>query len=52
VNDENLKSLSPSQAREYGKIGGINSGQVRHERKSFRNHLLMLLLKIKNLEIF
>ena len=43
MNNDNLKTLSSSEAREYGKIGGIKSGQVRRERKSFRNHLLMLL---------
>ena len=43
MNNDNLKTLSSSEAREYGKIGGIKSGQVRRERKSFRDHLLMLL---------
>lgn len=43
MNNDNLKVLSSSEAREYGKIGGIKSGQVRRERKSFRDHILMLL---------
>ncbi len=43
MNNDNLRTLSPSEAREYGKIGGIKSGQVRRERKSFREHFLTLL---------
>ena len=43
MNNDNLKTLSSSEAREYGKLGGIKSGQVRRERKSFRDQFLTLL---------
>ena len=33
ANEQNLKVLSPSEAREFGRIGGIMSGQSRREQK-------------------
>lgn len=40
---ENLKRLSPSEARENGKKGGLKSGEVRRERKALKEELLYLL---------
>lgn len=39
MNDENLRTLSPSEAREYGRRGGVRSGEVRRERKAIRQAL-------------
>lgn len=39
MNDENLRVLSPSEAREYGRRGGVRSGEVRRERKAIRQAL-------------
>ena len=39
MNDENLKKLSPSEAREQGRLGGIASGQARRERRRLRECL-------------
>ena len=39
MNDENLRTLSPSEAREQGRRGGIRSGEVRRERKQMREYL-------------
>lgn len=39
MNDGNLKTLSPSEAREQGRLGGIASGQARRERKRLRECL-------------
>ena len=36
MNDENLKSLSPSQAREYGKKGGQKSGESRRKKRDIK----------------
>jgi hypothetical protein len=36
ANEQNLKVLSPNEARELGHIGGVVSGQVRRERKKLR----------------
>lgn len=36
MNDENLKALTPSEAREMGRKGGIASGIARREKKQFR----------------
>lgn len=33
ANEQNLKVLSPNEARELGRIGGIMSGQSRREQK-------------------
>lgn len=43
MNNDNLKTLSPSEARENGKKGGIKSGQTRRERKALKDELLLLL---------
>ena len=42
ANDENLKRLTPSEAREYGKMGGKKSGEVRRRKANFRKTLNML----------
>lgn len=39
MNDENLRILSPSEAREYGRRGGVRSGEVRRERRRVRECL-------------
>lgn len=39
MNDENLRTLSPSEAREYGRRGGVRSGEVRRERRRVRECL-------------
>ncbi|MCQ2562007.1 MAG: hypothetical protein MJ158_00060 [Alphaproteobacteria bacterium] len=36
ANEQNLRVLSPNEARELGQIGGLVSGQVRRERKKLR----------------
>ena len=43
TNNKNLKILSPSEAREKGKIGGIKSGEKRREKAKLREELLILL---------
>lgn len=43
MNSNNLKTLSPNEARENGKKGGIKSGQTRRERKALKDELLLLL---------
>lgn len=35
-NTQNLKRLTPEEAREYGRKGGIASGKARSMRKSFK----------------
>ncbi len=45
MNDENLRTLSPSEAREYGRRGGVRSGEVRRERKKLREYLEVALDK-------
>jgi hypothetical protein len=43
----NIKNLKPvrskKEARERGKAGGIASGKVRRERKTFKDELIFLL---------
>ncbi|MEE1085810.1 MAG: hypothetical protein U0L05_01360 [Schaedlerella sp.] len=43
ANYENLKRLTPSEAREYGRMGGKKSGEVRRRKADFRKTLNMLL---------
>lgn len=43
ANEKNLIRLSPSEAREYGKMGGKKSGEVRRRKANFRKTLNMLL---------
>lgn len=43
MNEQNLKTPSPSEAREYGRKGGIASGKARRRRKTLREELLLLL---------
>lgn len=43
ANDENLKRLSPSEAREFGRKGGKASGESRRRKADFRKTLNMLL---------
>lgn len=42
-NEQNLKTLSPSEAREYGRRGGKASGEARRRRADFRRTLNALL---------
>lgn len=42
---ENLKVLSPSEARKNGRIGGKKSGEVRRAKKTMREMLDYLLEK-------
>lgn len=50
ANEQNLKPVrSKSEARERGKKGGIKSGKVRKERKTFKEELL-LLLSLENMQ--
>ena len=43
ANDENLKRLTPSEAREYGRKGGKASGEARRRKADFRKTLNLLL---------
>jgi len=43
ANDENLKRLSPSEARKFGRMGGKKSGEVRRRKADFRKTLNQLL---------
>lgn len=43
ANNENLKRLTPSEAREYGKMGGKASGEARRKKADFRKTLNTLL---------
>ena len=43
ANNENLKRLTPSEAREYGRMGGKASGEARRRKADFRKTLNMLL---------
>ena len=43
ANPQNLKTLSPKEAREQGRKGGKASAAKRAERKTFREGLLLLL---------
>ncbi len=37
ANEQNLKTLTPNEARELGRIGGQMSGKARRERKRLRD---------------
>ena len=39
MNDQNLRALSSDEGREYGRLGGIASGEARRERKRLRTAL-------------
>ena len=43
MNDDNLKVLSPSEAREQGRRGGLASGAARRERRRMRDLLEVAL---------
>lgn len=43
ANNENLMRLSPSEARKFGRMGGIKSGESRRRKANFRKTLNMLL---------
>ena len=43
ANGQNLRTLSPKEAREQGRKGGKASAAKRAERKTFREGLLLLL---------
>lgn len=43
ANKQNLKTLSPTEARKNGKKGGIASGKARRERKAMKDTLASLL---------
>lgn len=43
ANEENLKRLTPSEAREYGRMGGKASGEARRRKADFRKTLNTLL---------
>ena len=43
ANDENLKRLTPSEAREYGQRGGKASGEARRRKADFRRDINLLL---------
>ena len=45
ANSENLKRLSPSEARKNGRKGGKKSGEVRRAKKTMREVLEYLLQK-------
>ena len=45
MNDENLRTLSPSEAREYGRRGGVRSGEVRRQRKLMKEYLEVALVE-------
>lgn len=43
ANEENLRVPSSEEAREYGRKGGIASGEARRKRKTLKEELLLLL---------
>lgn len=43
ANEQNLKKLTSEEAREIGKKGGKKSGEVRKQRKAFKEALLLAL---------
>ena len=43
MNNDNLKVLTPSEAREQGRRGGIASGEARRERRRMRDLLEVAL---------
>ncbi|MBQ7244934.1 MAG: hypothetical protein IJS34_01020 [Alphaproteobacteria bacterium] len=42
ANEQNLKVLSPNEARELGRIGGQISGKARRERKKLRDMVISM----------
>lgn len=44
ANEQNLKVLSPNEARELGRIGGMMSGKTRRERKKLREMVLTMAI--------
>lgn len=52
ANNENLKRLTPSEAREFGRMGGKASGEARRRKADFRKTLnLLLTAEIDNPEL-
>lgn len=52
ANEENLIRLSPSEAREYGRKGGIKSGETRRRKAALRdtmNRLLTMQVEVEGL---
>ena len=45
ANEDNLRVPSSEEAREYGRKGGIASGEARRKRKTLKEELLLLLEK-------
>lgn len=43
ANEENLKRYTSEEAREYGKKGGIASGEARRKRRTLKEELLAML---------
>jgi hypothetical protein len=43
TNPENLKTLTSSEAREIGRIGGIKSGEARRKKRDMKAELLLIL---------
>ena len=43
ANNDNLKRLTPSEAREFGRMGGKASGESRRRKADFRKTLNLLL---------
>lgn len=43
ANNENLKRLSPSEARENGKKGGKASGEARRRKRDMKAELLLVM---------
>ncbi len=42
ANEQNLKTLTPNEARELGRIGGQMSGKARRERKKLRDMVMSM----------
>ena len=52
ANEENLIRLSQSEAREYGRKGGIKSGETRRRKAALRdtmNRLLTMQVEVDGL---
>jgi hypothetical protein len=47
ANENNLKVLSPSEAREFGKIGGLASAKSRKEKKDLKERLEIMFDVLK-----
>lgn len=43
ANNENLQKFTKENAKEYGKRGGLKSGEVRAERRTLKEQIKMLL---------